>query len=141
MPNKTVISNFSTIEESNTLIHDTRSVSKVFKNVFSKLTEPLLIKLLKPPNKYKLKSVIQYYSSFVITVDFCLTFGLTFDTTEHEILLQKLNVLDSQRKLYSDLDPIFLTEYFFLILKLSSQNLEKLILGYHKNLSYVPFCF
>ena len=127
MPNKTVISNFSTIEESNTLIHDTRSVSKVFKNVFSKLTEPLLIKLLKPPNKYKLKSVIQYYSSFVIT--------------EHEILLQKLNALDSQRKLYSDLDPIFLTEYFFLILKLSSQNLEKLILGYHKNLSYVPFCF
>ena len=44
IPNKTVISNFNAIEEGNTLIHDTRSISKIFKNAFSKLAEPLLNK-------------------------------------------------------------------------------------------------
>ena len=42
--NKTVISNFNAIEEGNILIHGTRSISKIFKNVFSKLAEPLLNK-------------------------------------------------------------------------------------------------
>ena len=32
MPNKTGISNFNAIEEGNTLTHDTRSISKIFKN-------------------------------------------------------------------------------------------------------------
>ena len=39
MPSKTVTSNFNAIEDKNTLIHDTRSISKIFKNFFSKLGE------------------------------------------------------------------------------------------------------
>ena len=72
MPNKTVISNFNVTEEGNTLIYDTCSISKIFKNFFSNLEESLLIKLPKPPDKYNLKSAIQYYSSFAITAGFCL---------------------------------------------------------------------
>ena len=52
--------------------HDTCSISNIFKNFFSNLAESLLIKLLMPTNKYNLKSVIQYYSSFAITANFCL---------------------------------------------------------------------
>ena len=81
MPNKTVISNFNAIEEGNTLTHDTRSISKIFKNVFSNFAESLLIKLSKPPDKYNLKSAIQYYPSFTITADFCLV-----GTTEKQVL-------------------------------------------------------
>ena len=58
IPNKTVISNFNAIEQDNTLTHDTRSISKVFKNLFSNLAESLLTKVAKPPDKYNLKSVI-----------------------------------------------------------------------------------
>ena len=72
MPNKTVISNFNAIEESNTLTFDTRSFSKIFKNFFSNLVKSLLINLPKPPDAYNLKSIIQYYSSFSTTTDFCL---------------------------------------------------------------------
>ena len=43
--------------------------------------------------------------------------------------------LDSLRKLYIGVDPIFLREYFLLILKVSTQNFEKFLLGYHKGLS------
>ena len=53
--------------------------SKIFKNFFSNLVESLLIKLLKP-DKYILKSIIEYYSSFAITADFCLV-----GTTEKQI--------------------------------------------------------
>ena len=80
MLNKTIISNFNAIEEGNTLTHDARSISKIFKNLFSNLAKSLLIKLLKPPDKYYLKSVIQYYSSFAITADYCL-----IGTTEKQI--------------------------------------------------------
>ena len=62
MPNKTVSSILDTIEDSNTLTHDTRSTLKIVKSVFSNLTEFLLIKLPKPSDKYNLKSMIQYYS-------------------------------------------------------------------------------
>ena len=53
--------------------------SKISKNFFSNLAEYLLIKLLKP-DKYNLKSIIQYYCSFAITADFCLV-----GTTEKHI--------------------------------------------------------
>ena len=43
--------------------------------------ESLLIKVPKPPDKYNLKSVIRYYSSFAITADFCLA-----GTTEKQVL-------------------------------------------------------
>ena len=81
MLNKTVISNFNVIEERNNLTHGTCSISKVFKILFSNLAESLLIKLPKPPNKYNLKSIIQYYSSFAITADFCLV-----GATEKQVL-------------------------------------------------------
>ena len=58
MPNKTVISNFNVIEEGNTLTQDTRTISKIFKNLFSNLAVSILIKLPKPPDKYRLKSVV-----------------------------------------------------------------------------------
>ena len=71
-PNKAVIFNFNAIEVSNILAHDTFSMSKTLKNFFSNLTESLLVKLPKTPDKYNLKSVTQYYSGFAITADFCL---------------------------------------------------------------------
>ena len=40
-----------------------------------------------------------------------------------------LKQLDSQRELYSGLDPIFLSEFFLLILKISSQILENFLWG------------
>ena len=81
IPNKTVISNFNAIEQDNTLTYDTRSISKIFKKCFSNLAESFLVKLPKAPDKYNLKSVIQYYPSFAITADFCLV-----STTEKQVL-------------------------------------------------------
>ena len=70
--NKDLISNFNAMEDNYTLIYDTRSISTVFKNFFSSLAECVLIKLPNPPDKYKLKSLINYHSSFTTTDDFCL---------------------------------------------------------------------
>ena len=81
MPNKTVISNFEAIEQDNTLTRNTRSISKMFKNFFSNLAESLLSKLPKPTDKYNPELVIQYYSSFAITADFCLV-----GTAEKQVL-------------------------------------------------------
>ena len=89
LPNKSVISNFNAIEHDNTLTHDTHSISKIFKNLFSNLAESL-IKLPKPPDKYNLKSVIQNYSSIAITADFCLV-----STTENEVLKIKQDIKSS----------------------------------------------
>ena len=72
MPNKTVISNLNAIDDSNILTRDTCSISKKFKNVFSNFAESLLMKLPKSLDRYNFKSVIQNYSSFAITTDFCL---------------------------------------------------------------------
>ena len=58
-----------------------RLKKKLIKKLFSNLAESLLIKLPKPPDKYNFRSVIQYYSSFAITADFCLV-----GTTEKQIL-------------------------------------------------------
>ena len=80
MPNKTLISSFNAMEDNDTLTYDTRSISKVFKN-FSSLAESLLIKLLNPPDKYNLESVINYYSSFTIADDFSLN-----KTSENKVL-------------------------------------------------------
>ena len=80
MPNKTLISNFNVMKDNDTLTYDTRSISKVFKN-FSSLAESLLIKLLNPPDKYNLESVINYYSIFTITDDFSLK-----KTSENKVL-------------------------------------------------------
>ena len=56
--NKTLISKFNAVEDNKTLTYDTRSISTVFKNLFSNLAEPLLNKLPNPPDKYNLKSDI-----------------------------------------------------------------------------------
>ena len=73
MPNKTIISNFNAIEENDTLTYDTRSIPKIFKNLFSNLAKSLLIKLPNPPDKYNSQSMIKYYSSFTVSDDFCLS--------------------------------------------------------------------
>ena len=54
------------------MTRDTRLILKIFKNFCSSSAESFLIQLLKPRDKYNLKSVIQYYSSFAITADFNL---------------------------------------------------------------------
>ena len=72
MPNKTLISNFNAMEDNDILTHDTRTISKVFKNFLSSLAEFLLIKLPSPSDKYNLESVVNYYSSFTIADDFSL---------------------------------------------------------------------
>ena len=71
MPNKTLISNFDVMKHNDTLTYETHSISAVFKNFFSSLAESLLTKLPNPPDKYKLESVINNYSSLTITDDFC----------------------------------------------------------------------
>ena len=82
MPNKTVISNF-----------------------FSNLAESLLIKLPKPPDKYNLKSVIQYYSSFAITTDFCLV-----GTTEKQVLKILQDIKSSKATGIDELSGRFLKD-------------------------------
>ena len=73
MPNKTVIYNFNANEDTNTLSHDTHSISKIFKDFSSNFAVSLLFKLSKPPDKYSLIStIIQYYSSFAFASDFYL---------------------------------------------------------------------
>ena len=87
MPNKTVISNFNAIEENDTLTYDTRSISKIFKNFFSHLAKSPLIKLPNPPDKYNSQSVNRYYSSFMISDDFCLS-----NTSEENVLKIMTNI-------------------------------------------------
>ena len=91
MPNKTVISNFNVIKENDTLTYDTRSISKIFKNLFSNLAKSLLIKLPNPPDKYNLQSVIRYYSSFTISNDFCLS-----NISEEKVLKIMTNIASSK---------------------------------------------
>ena len=71
MPNKTLISNFSTMKDNNTLTYDTHSISTVFKSFFSNLARYLHIILPNPQDKYNLESDINY-SRFTLTDDFCL---------------------------------------------------------------------
>ena len=66
MPNKMVISNFTAIEENDTLTYDTLSISKIFKHFFSNLAKSLVIKFPNSPGKYNLQSVIRYYSSLTV---------------------------------------------------------------------------
>ena len=82
MPNKTVISNFNAIEENDNLTYEKRSISKILK-----LAEFLLIKLPNPPEKYNLQSVIRYFSSFMISDNFCLN-----NTSEEKVLKIMTNI-------------------------------------------------
>ena len=105
MPNKTVISNFKAIEQDNTLTHDTRSISKIFKNFFSNLAESVLSKLPKPTDKYNPELVIQYYSSFAITADFCLV-----GTAERQVLKIMQDIKSSKAAQVDKLSGKFLKD-------------------------------
>ena len=83
--------NFNVIEENDTLTYDTRSISKMFKHFFSNLVKSLLIKLPNLPDKYNLQSVIRYYSSFMISDDFCLS-----KTCEEKVLKIMKNIESSK---------------------------------------------
>ena len=72
MLNKTLVSNFNAMEDNQTLTHDTRSISTVFKNFFSDVVESLHSKLPNSPDKYNLEAAINNYSSFTIADNFCL---------------------------------------------------------------------
>ena len=91
MPNKTLISNFNAIQENDTLMYGTRSMSKILKSVLSNLATRLLIKLLNPPDKCNLQPVIRYYSSFTISDDFCLS-----STSEENVLKIMTNIESSK---------------------------------------------
>ena len=87
MPNKTVMSNFNAIGENDSLTYDTRSISKIFKNLFSNLAGFLLIELPNPPDKHNLTSAIRCYSSFTISDGFCLN-----NTSEEKVLKIMTNI-------------------------------------------------
>ena len=61
MPKKTVVSNFNTIDDNKSLTYDLKTMSKVFKDFFSNVPQPFLVKLPNPSNKYNLESVFLYY--------------------------------------------------------------------------------
>ena len=56
------------MEDSDTMTYDKRSIYTDFNNFFSNLAESLLTKLLNPPGKFNLKSVL----NFIIADNFCL---------------------------------------------------------------------
>ena len=96
MPNKTVISNFNAIEENDTLTYDTCSISKIFKNFFSNLAKSLLINL---------QSLIRYYSSFMVSDDFCLS-----NTSEEKVLKIITNIESSKAAGLDKLSSSFLRD-------------------------------
>ena len=105
MPNKIVISNFNATEQNDNLTYDTRSLSKIFGNFFSKLAESLLIKLPNPPDKYNLQSVIRYYSSFMISDGFGSN-----DTSEEKVLKIMTNIAWSKAAEVDRLSDRFLKD-------------------------------
>ena len=72
MIQKTLISNFNAVECNNALTFDKKTIAKMFKDFFSNLAKPLLIKLPNAANKYNIESVFQYYSKFIIEKPFHL---------------------------------------------------------------------
>ena len=112
MSNKTVISNFNAIEENDTLTYDTRLISEIFKKLFSNLVKSHLIKLLNPPGKYNLQSVIRYYSSFMISNDFCLS-----NTSEEKVLKIMTNIERSKAPGVYKLSGRFLKDHANILAK------------------------
>ena len=66
MPKKAVVSNFNAIDNTKSITHDIKIMSKVFKDFFSNLAESFLAKLPDPSNKYNLESTFLCYSNFAI---------------------------------------------------------------------------
>ena len=52
--------------------HDTKSILKTFKGVYSNLTGDLLVKLPKSPNRYTIKFVSDYYEKLSLSENFKL---------------------------------------------------------------------
>ena len=52
--------------------HDTKSILKTFKSVYSNLTGDLLVKLPKSPNRYTIKFVSDYYEKLSLSENFKL---------------------------------------------------------------------
>ena len=92
IPNKTLITKFNAIEDNDNLTYDTQTISLVLKKFFPNLAESFLTELPNLPDKYNLESVINFYSSFTITDDFCLN-----KTSECKVLkiIQKIDISKS----------------------------------------------
>ena len=112
MPNKTITSNFNSIEENDTFIYDTRSISKTFKNFFSNLAKFLLIKLPNASGKYNLQSKIRYFYSFTISDYFCLS-----NTSEEKVLKIMTNIESSKAAGVDKLSGRFLKDGYNIIAK------------------------
>ena len=84
------------------LYDDIRSIPKTFKFFFINLAV-FLIKLPNPRGKCNLQSVFRYYSSFTISVKFCLS-----NTSEGKILKIMTNIDSSEAAGADKLSAIFL---------------------------------
>ena len=67
--------------------HFKKTITKIFKDFFSNLSEPLLIKLPSATNKYNVESVFKYHSNFIIEKHFHLS-----DTSEEEVFKIMKNI-------------------------------------------------
>ena len=88
---KTVISNFNAFEENDTLNYETRSICKIFEDIFANLAQSLLIKPPNAPDKHNLQSVNRYYSNFITSDYFWLS-----DTSEETVLKIMTNIESSK---------------------------------------------
>ena len=66
MPKKRVVSTFNASDNNESLTYDIKTISKVFKNVFSNLAESFVAKLSDLSSNYNLEPVFLYYSNFAI---------------------------------------------------------------------------
>ena len=70
-------------------------------------------------------NILKGFDEGLVTGMILIELQKVFETIDHEILLQKFKAIRFSKEIYSGLDTIFLSEYFLLTLKLSSQILEK----------------
>ena len=76
--------------------------------------------------------ILKGFDEGLLTGMALINFQKAFNRIDHEILLQKLKAIKFSKGNFTDL--IFLSEHFLLILKVSSQILEKVLVGYDKGL-------
>ena len=67
LPNKSGGYIVGALAENQIVKHDTKSILKTFKSFYSNLAGDLLAKLPKPPSRYTIKFVSDYYEKFSLS--------------------------------------------------------------------------
>ena len=69
MPKKTVVSNFNAIDDNKSLTYDMKTMSKVFKDLFSNLAKSFLDKLPDPSNnpRIRISLLLEFYYPRVVS--------------------------------------------------------------------------